>query len=466
MKILFRFIVLCYWLGCVHAKGNDTIKCWIQVGNDIDGRAPTEDFGWTTDISSDGLVLAGGSTSNVVRVFEASGDSFIQRGEEIFSSFGGKFGLSVSLSSDGSILAVTAAGNSTNKGFVRVLQFNGSSYVQRGDDIVSEDVGSISSRSSVSLSADGKVAAITHSTGVYSGHVRVYEYNGSDYFQRGEDLDGKFAYNQFGYSVALSSDSNVIAVGGINNSASAGHVRVFEYDGSNYVQRGQDIDGEFQLDRFGHSVSLSSDGSVLSVGAPLNDGNNTINSGHVRVFGYNGTEYVQRGQDIDGKLAGDNFGLSTSLSSDGSVLAVGGPTIGGPFGDPIVDGNGYVRIFQYDGKRYVQLGPEIEPGMKFFGISVSLNSGGNILAVGGSGGPGRGGRIQVYTTSTNSGTCSTESPTNSPTNSPTEESSSGKKTFSIKRSLSVTMVILATAYACAVTLSHRVLTRENNSPSI
>lgn len=50
-----------------------------------------------------------------------------------------------------------------------------------------------------------------------------------------------------------------------------------------WVQRGQDIDGEAASDQSGSSVSLSSDGSVVAIGANLNDGNGT-NSGHVRVY--------------------------------------------------------------------------------------------------------------------------------------------------------------------------------------
>ena len=48
-------------------------------------------------------------------------------------------------------------------------------------------------------------------------------------------------------------------------------------------KRLQDINGEAQGDQSGYSVSLSADGSVLAIGAINNDGNGH-NSGHVRVF--------------------------------------------------------------------------------------------------------------------------------------------------------------------------------------
>lgn len=47
-------------------------------------------------------------------------------------------------------------------------------------------------------------------------------------------------------------------------------------------QLGNDIDGEDAGDGSGYSVSLSSDGSIVAIGAPLNN----FGSGHVRVYKY------------------------------------------------------------------------------------------------------------------------------------------------------------------------------------
>lgn len=52
-----------------------------------------------------------------------------------------------------------------------------------------------------------------------------------------------------------------------------------------WSQLGADIDGEIAGDQFGHSasVSLSKDGSIIAVGAPYNDENGG-SAGHVKVF--------------------------------------------------------------------------------------------------------------------------------------------------------------------------------------
>ena len=52
------------------------------------------------------------------------------------------------------------------------------------------------------------------------------------------------------------------------------------------------------------SVSLSSDGSTVAIGAHDNDGNGA-DAGHVRIYkNINGT-WTQQGADIDGEAAGD-----------------------------------------------------------------------------------------------------------------------------------------------------------------
>ncbi|MBC8464584.1 MAG: FG-GAP repeat protein, partial [Bacteroidetes bacterium] len=53
--------------------------------------------------------------------------------------------------------------------------------------------------------------------------------------------------------------------------------------GQGWSQLGQDIDGEAANDESGYSVSLSSDGGTVAIGACYNDGNGS-NAGHVRIY--------------------------------------------------------------------------------------------------------------------------------------------------------------------------------------
>jgi uncharacterized protein (DUF736 family) len=96
----------------------------------------------------------------------------------------------------------------------------------------------------VSLSSDGKMVAIgakyNDGNGIYSGHVRVYKLDESDsliqWQKVGDDIDAEDAGDQSGYSVSLSSDGKMVAIGALNNDGNgdnSGHVRFFEWSCSN-----------------------------------------------------------------------------------------------------------------------------------------------------------------------------------------------------------------------------------------
>ena len=60
-------------------------------------------------------------------------------------------------------------------------------------------------------------------------------------------------------------------------------MRVYQYSGSSWSQLGSDINGEAVNDYSGNAVSLSSDGTVVAIGAYRNNGGGD-DYGHVRVY--------------------------------------------------------------------------------------------------------------------------------------------------------------------------------------
>ena len=337
----------------------------VQIGSDIDGEAADEEFGHSISLSSDGTIVAVGmrSFNGSVRVFNYNAfNGWEQLGSDINpEAEGDRFGNSVSLSSDGTIVAIGAPGNDGN--------------------------------------------------GESSGHVRVYSYGElSGWEQLGNDINGEAGSNipidfngdLFGYSVSLSSDGSIVAIGalyndGINGQLS-GHVRVFNYNGSNWIQIGDDIDGEAASDNSGFRISLSSDGSIIAIGAPFNDGNGQ-DSGHVRVFNYNGSDWIQIGDDIDGEAATDNSGRSVSISADGSIVAIGATRNGSS--ESVPDGFGHIRIYKNISNVWTQIGADIDAETEGdrFGHVVSLSSDGSVVAGGTPFNDGNGynaGHVRVY----------------------------------------------------------------------
>jgi hypothetical protein len=336
-------------------KWNDT--SWNQMGADIDGEAASDKSGHSVSLSSDGTIIAVGARNNGVsvknaghvRVFQWSDPSWNQMGADIDGEADGDFnGHSVSLSSDGTIVAIGAifhnAGGNSNSGHVRVFQWNDPSWNQMGADIDGEKKGDRSGYS-VSLSSDGTIVAIgaheNDGTASNAGHVRVYKWNDTSWNQMGADIDGDAADDESGYSVSLSSDGTIVAIGAPYNGGSAGHVRVYQWNDPSWNQMGADIDGEAANDNSGYSVSLSSDGTIVAIGAINNDGSGD-NAGHVRVYQWNDTSWNQMYADIDGEAADDESGYSVSLSSDGTIVA-----IGAIYNDGNGSDSGHVRVYEY-----------------------------------------------------------------------------------------------------------------------
>jgi hypothetical protein len=478
---------------------------WEQKGDDIDGEAG-DYSGYSVSSSSDGNVVAigawgnddGGSDAGRVRVYVWNGTIWEKRGGDIEGEAASDYsGFSVSLSSDGTIVAIGAHGNDST-GHVRVYQYDATKTTAETDQS-SPDFGPVkwrrlgadidgelsgdASGGSVSLSSDGSIVAIGASdndgSGSSAGHVRVYQYDVTKttaqldesqagfgpvgWNRLGADIDGEASSDYSGHSVSLSSDGSVVAIGARYNDdggTNVGHVRVYQYDADKdaevtdqtasdfgpigWNRLGADIDGEADDDLSGGSVSLSSDGSIVAIGAFFNDGTGFSNSGHVRVYQYDADKdaevtdqtasdfgpigWNRLGADIDGEAGDDFSGRSVSLSSDGSVVAIGA------YGNDGVVSAGHVRVYEYktiteteyndgnttnttgsagvpviiDGgvswgastKFWVQQGDDIDgESSDLSGWSVSLSSDGNVVTIGAhldDDGGTDAGRVRVY----------------------------------------------------------------------
>lgn len=363
-----------------------------QIGLDIDGENPGDQSGISVSISANGSIIAigtqlndgNGTDSGHVRIFQYNGSSWSQLGNDIDGEASNdQSGNSISLSADGNRIAIGATlnnGNGTSSGHVRVFQWDGTSWSTLGNDINGEVSGDQFGHS-VILSDDGnRVAAGSTNNdgnGTNSGHVRIFQWNGSGWSQLGSSIYGQVVNDKIGAAIAFSSGGNRIAIGA--RMLGNGEARVYEWNGSSWTQVGSDIIGENASDRFGVGVSISSDGTVLSVGAHLNDGNG-ISSGHVRVFKWNGSQWDQRGSDIDGEAAGDQSGTHPpKLSADGNIIAIRATKNDGNGTD-----SGHVRIFKWNGTSWVKIGNDIdgENSGDNSGHSVDLSADGTRVIIG------------------------------------------------------------------------------------
>jgi LPXTG-motif cell wall-anchored protein len=72
---------------------------------------------------------------------------------------------------------------------------------------------------------------------------------------------------------------------------------------------------------------MTADGNRIAIGAPYSDGvdGNFNDTGRVRIYNWDGSIWMQVGIDIDGKAANDLSGSSVALSTDGTRIAIGAP---------------------------------------------------------------------------------------------------------------------------------------------
>lgn len=273
-------------------------------------------FGGSVALSADGNTLAIGArlekSAGAVHVFgrtngiwsaqahlEASNAEDADAGE-FGDCFGGDpdRGRAVALSADGNTLAVGAPGEDS-----AANEIDG----EQSDDSA-EDAGA--------------VYVFTRAGGEWSQQAYIKAANAQ-------------AGDRFGTSVALSADGHTLAVGAPGQ-AHTGAVYMFSRASGGWAREGHlKVIPADEGDQFGTSVALSADGQVLAIGAPGEDGasrgiggaqadNSAPQSGAVYVLVRAGSAWPLRTYvKASNTKADDNFGADLALSSDADLLAVG-----------------------------------------------------------------------------------------------------------------------------------------------
>ena len=413
----------------------------------------------TVSVNNNGNIMAVGSPDeNLVRVYEWDGSAWNQLGDtfkeithndrrDTHNEDRGELGFAVSLNGDGTRIAISAPNDEpwnvddqrtyTNSGVVRIYEYK------------IPTTSEWSEKRTQTYSNYGPSSLDYYYRNIVIKGDDASQVNGKKYWvQVGNDILGTVSEDKIGYCVSLSSDGNVVAVSQPDNNNSTGTsdqyvglVRVYELNGSSWQQRGNDFYGQYERWKIGSSLSLSNDGSILAIGSETDGDMSTTSNyqfppysdniyndsrvdastpwssiqwwlrdlyqkiGVVQCYEWDAgsSSWNQIGDNIYGNNKDSKAGGSVSLSSDGSILAIG-ETGYAPDGlqfdsntgefdtgsvryNALLKAEGRVRVYQRDGNAWNQLGSDIVGNQKItdkalFGFSVSLSSDGNILAVG------------------------------------------------------------------------------------
>ena len=249
----------------------------------------------------------------------------------------------------------------------------------------------------VSISDDGNIVAcgcegysFGSTTSLNAGVSRLFTWNSStsSWDRKGSDITGS-AGERAGSSLALSTDGLILVVGSsVNdtNGTGGGSVKVYEWDTSDWVQKGNTVLGQgddgfnSDVDRLGYSVDIAGDGLSYIAGTLFKDsasGDNEVGGARVYEWNSSSSTWVQKGSQIYGIDASDRYGQKVAMSKDGNVIAISSliaNNVGGAF-----------IVYKWDSSSsdWVQISSEFshsDVGARVQGID--LNEDGDMVVIG------------------------------------------------------------------------------------
>jgi hypothetical protein len=309
---------------------------WDPAATELSGGAESENtFGYSVALSADGdTAMVGGpladSAGGEVWTFKREGGSWKPFGTPLRPASAERwFGASVALSAVGTTALVGAPRE--GGGSVWAFVEEGNAWTQQGLRLKSRGAGEKFGQS-VALSKEGSTALIgAPEANGDEGAAYVYTRSLEEWQPQAGPLDpgdSLSPYEQFGASVALSSDGNTALISGPyegespeNHTPPIGAAWVFTRSGSTWSQQGPKITGTGEVERgkFGSSVSLSGDGNTALIGAPSGS-----SGGGAWLFRRTGDSWSQLGAKIEGSGQPTQFGEAVALSRDGSTGMITG----------------------------------------------------------------------------------------------------------------------------------------------
>ena len=385
----------------------------LTVPSEVDARAQ---IGGSVSLSGDGDTIVAGSP-------EAPGAAYVftkpatgwatTTAARLTGPIGapGQFGYSVSIDSDGSTIAVGAYGatDETGAAYVFTRPSGGWASATAGnDEKLSEGVSGAGY--SVAVSADGNVVV---RTALLSNRAHRFVLS-SDAGAKWKDATRNelpdptifptfsfYVGDRIGSTVAVSADESTIVVGAENedsNGTDSGAAYVFTRPSGGWWADSPPTGVRLTAaspgngDKFGSSVAVSADGSIVVIGVPSDD-DRSYNSGAADVFtrpttGWSSSAARARltTSDTGFDAFGDSFGTSVAVSGDGNTIAVGAirDVIAGAFNRGSISlftkpATGWastsnsIKLTAFDGAQYDELG-----------ASVSVNTDGSVIVAGAS----------------------------------------------------------------------------------
>ena len=310
---------------------------WIEQAASLPtGLASDDEFGFSVALSGNGQVALvgapytnGGPGAAYIYTYDRSTGAWSSPVTLSPPSGTDGFGFSVALSSDGTV-ALVGAPLTGSTGEAYVYTYASGTGWSSMPVTLSPPSGSAAGLlgSSVALSSSGTVALVgAPQTSSNTGAAYIYTSSTEAWSSTSGPvtLAAPSGASDFGSSVVLSADGEAALVGAPDANSYAGAAYIYTYDsGTGGWSLPVTLSAPSGADGFGSSVTMSSDGTEVLVGAPATD------EVYVYTSGSSGT--WSSPVTLLGGSGGDDFGASAALSSDGTVALVGAPYTNGDAG--------------------------------------------------------------------------------------------------------------------------------------
>ncbi len=359
------------------------------------------DFGFSVALSEDGnTAVIGGPEyekgaepgNGAAWVFVRSGDSWVQQGPRLSGSEKSEFGESVAISPNGNTVVVGAP-HASGGGAVWTFSRSGETWssgakVSRSPLVPSAgDFGE-----TLALSSDGEVMFVGDP--LYKnarGAVWIYTKSGSVWLPAEEPvlcpMEGEAL---FGDAVALSETGATAIIGAFYLNNQTGAAWVFQRSESKWVQQGEPLSGTDEEpfasgvgSAFGGSVAISGDGNTALVAGFYDHGG----AGAAWAFTRSGTSWSQQGPKITaaGELDSNGVGAGGLFGTALALTPDGNTAIIGAAGD--YEFAGAAWIFKRSEGQWIQQPGKLQGGEETehngFGNSVAIAADGRTALIGG-----------------------------------------------------------------------------------
>lgn len=285
-----------------------------------------------------------------------------------------QFGRNVKIAADGNTIAIAAPFYITQgekKGRISVYKFNGTDWQILGSEIAAGPK-DFDYGELMELSADGKKLVVSSPF----GSVSIYTFNSTEWIKSSNAIE--LESNSQIESIAITPDADKLAVAYECDKHRTVCINLFYSDGKQWQKDGEEIIPEPNERIYGLSLSLSADGSQLVVGNYSKDTKQHKNAGEVIIYAKEANQWRRQSKKFNGELLLANLGKQVALSKDGSTIIAASSSI-----DLLELNAGFIETYKLSGTEWFKKTPVLKPEKynPYFGHAISISADGTILAL-------------------------------------------------------------------------------------